>query len=81
MNTRVGIGIRPATDDSIKSHCMKQMTVAIGRLQGVAMSTVFGEAHLDQTIQKYYYQIETNTVKCWRVLMQCLPAWPKQRRS
>ena len=25
------------------------------------MSTVFGEAHLDRTIQKYYYQIETDT--------------------
>jgi hypothetical protein len=25
------------------------------------MSTAFGEAHLDRTIQKYYYQIETDT--------------------
>jgi hypothetical protein len=25
------------------------------------MSTVFGEAHLDRTIRKYYYQIETDT--------------------
>ena len=25
------------------------------------MSTVFGEAHLDRTMRKYYYQIETDT--------------------
>jgi hypothetical protein len=25
------------------------------------MSTVFGEAHLDRRLQKYYYQIETDT--------------------
>jgi hypothetical protein len=25
------------------------------------MSTAFGEAHLDRTIQKFYYQIETDT--------------------
>ncbi len=25
------------------------------------MSTVFGEAHLDRTIQRYYYQIEADS--------------------
>lgn len=25
------------------------------------MSTVFGEAHFDRTIQRYYYQIEADT--------------------
>lgn len=42
------------------------------------MSTVFGEAHLDRTIQKFYYQIETDT---GQVLARSAPVFASQAEA